>query len=61
MLRIKKKFLNKNMSNGIVGNFNTSDINEKNANKYFKGGFKHIFDEICDKCEKIKCICKKSK
>ncbi len=58
MLRVKKKLLNKVMSNGIVGVFNTSDINEANINKYVKGGFIHIFEKVCNKCLKKKCKCK---
>ena len=58
MLVVKKKFLGINMSNGIVGNFNSSDITHANAKKYYEGGFTHIFNDVCDKCTKIKCICK---
>jgi len=49
MLRLKKKYVNKNMSNGILGNFNTSEINESNIYKYIKGGFSHIFEEVKEK------------
>tara|TARA_R110001632_G_scaffold225288_1_gene358188 strand:+ start:358 stop:534 length:177 start_codon:yes stop_codon:yes gene_type:complete len=58
MLRVKKKFKNKTMSNGIVGTFNSSDITEANINKYNKGGFSHIFESFCEKCDKVKCVCK---
>ena len=58
MKRIKKKFQNITMSNGIVGTFNSADITPLNMDKYLKGGFAHIFEDVCYKCEKLKCNCK---
>ncbi len=57
MLAIKTKYKNKTMSNGIVGVFNTSDIDTSNSQRFYNSGFKHIFNIICDKCELKKCIC----
>jgi hypothetical protein len=58
VLRIKKKFKNKTMSNGLLGYFNSSDITIDTINKYMEKGFAHIFEEVCDTCEKLKCKCK---
>ena len=58
MKRIKRKYRNTVMSNGIVGTFNSADITDKNMDKYLKGGFSHIFEDFCSKCDKLKCICK---
>jgi hypothetical protein len=46
MLKIKKKYLGKTMSNGKVGKFNTNDITDKTAMYYFNNGFEHIFQKI---------------
>ncbi len=57
MLRIKKKYRSKSMSSGKFLKFNTNDLDEKQFQYYFDNGFAHIFDVLCDKCEKVKCIC----
>jgi len=59
MLRIKKKYQSVVMSNGNIRQFNTNDITQKTAKYYASNGFEFIFDEVCDKCESIKCKCKK--
>ena len=47
------------MSNGNIRQFNTNDITQKTAKYYASNGFEFIFNEVCDKCESIKCKCKK--
>jgi len=59
MLKVKKKYANKVMSNGRLKKFNTNDINPASAKYYASNGFEHIFDNVCDKCESVKCKCKK--
>lgn len=58
MLKLKKKYESRTMSNGILGKFNTNDIKEGAESFYYDNGFSHIFNEVCNKCEKVKCICK---
>ncbi len=57
MLVLKKKYRGVTMSNGKLGKFNTNDIDKGNELYYFNNGLEHIFDEVCDKCEKKKCVC----
>jgi len=46
MLKVKKKYLGKTMSNGKVRKFNTNDIDEKNYLYYFNNGFDFIFQKV---------------
>lgn len=54
MKQIKKQFQNKTMSNGLLGVFNSSDITPLNIEKYLKGGFAHIFEDVSEKKNKKK-------
>lgn len=58
MLKVKKKYVDKVMSNGAIKKFNTNDITSESAKYYASNGFEFIFDDVCDKCEYIKCKCK---
>ncbi len=58
MLKVKKKYTGKVMSNGIIKKFNTNDITAKSAEYYASNGFEFIFDNVCNKCESVKCKCK---
>ena len=38
-----------------------NEIEESEFNKYVEMGFEMIFEEVCTKCELVKCKCKKEK
>ncbi len=46
-------------SNASVKKFNTNDITDSMINYYTKMGFGYLFEEVCNKCESVKCKCKK--
>jgi len=58
MLKVKKKYINKVMSNAKLGKFNTNDITPNLSKHYASNGMEFIFDDVCDICELLKCKCK---
>jgi len=61
ILKLKSKYKNKEMSNGIVPKFNTNTITDNNIEFYFNRGFDFIFTYVCKKCKDKACTCNKSK
>ena len=47
--KVKKKYLNKLMSNGKVGRFNTSNITSNMIQFYCDAGFEFIFEVVKEK------------
>ena len=47
--KVKKKYLNKTMSNGKVGRFNTSNITTNMIQFYCDAGFEFIFEIVKEK------------
>lgn len=59
MKRLKKEYKGLLLSNGNVKQFNTNDITDDMILYYEKQGFAHLFEEICDECKYVICICEK--
>lgn len=57
MKKIKRKYKNKVMSNGLVPQFNTSDISVDMYDFYSSKGFDFIFEYICKTCKDNACKC----
>ena len=59
MKKLKKEYKGKLLSNGLIREFNASDITDDMILFYEKNGFAHLFVEICDECKLVKCKCEK--
>lgn len=60
MKKLNKKYRNQIISNGVITKpFNTNEISDVNINYYIRSGFGYLFEDVCIKCENVKCVCDK--